>query len=239
MTEFSSFQPQQQLVNRGQILKMALVYTPIALAGLVMCVVAIFKIVGGQGEFVITLVIFGFVGLLTGFQAAQYLKDLGAQPVEFEGEVVRKWHKGNLLFFLMPSFYITVDSTVLSGTVTRVEDNGAYVRMASGSEGFIPRKEIDFKVAKSARDMVNPGATVNYKVTGLRAGGGHRLSVCKAETGSTVGKIYMISRVEYSMLLELDLVKVTCYPHSATVERIERYDETEKRFIPATSGATV
>ena len=41
------------------------------------------------------------------------------------------------------------------------------------------------------------------------------------------------------MLLELDLVRVTCYPHSATVERIDRYDESEKRYIPATTGATI
>ena len=30
--------------------------------------------------------------------------------MEFQGEIVRKWHKGNLLFFFLPSYYITVDS---------------------------------------------------------------------------------------------------------------------------------
>jgi hypothetical protein len=39
------------------------------------------------------------------------------------------------------------------------------------------------------------------------------------------------------MLLERDTVRVVCYPHSNTVERLDRYDDIEKKFIPATDGA--
>jgi hypothetical protein len=152
--------------------------------------------------------------------------------------VVRKWHKGNLFFFFLPSYYITIDSKVCEGSVERVENNGAYIRLESGATGFCPRKEIDGERRKSAQDMVKPGERVNYKVTGLARHGNYKVSCKKAEERSVVGKIFVISRVEYAMLLELDLVKVSCYPHSATVERLERYDESEKRFIPATSGAT-
>ena len=49
--------------------------------------------------------------------------------------------------------------------------------------------------------------------------------------------IYSIHRDEYAMLLEDDRVRITCYPHSLTVERLERYDSNEKQFVPATSGA--
>lgn len=239
MTEFSSFRESQPLQNRKSVVKMALIYTPIAVASLVLCVIAVYNIANGQNGFFFTLVIFGTIGLLTGTQAIQYLRDLTAEPIEYQGEIVRKWQKGNLLFLFMPSFYITIDSKVFSGTVSRVEDNGAYVRMESGVLGFVPRKELDLEPAKSAREMVSPGSQVNYKVTGMGKGGVYKLSCRKAEERATVGKIFVISGEEYGMLLELDLVKVTCYPHSATVERLERYDESEKRFVPAASGAAV
>jgi hypothetical protein len=54
-----------------------------------------------------------------------------------------------------------------------------------------------------------------------------------------VTKLFSVTRVEYGMLLEQDLIKVTCYPNSLTVERIDRYDDHEKKFLPATSGATL
>jgi S1 RNA binding domain len=226
--------------DRRNVIKMALIYTPIAVFSLILCTIAIYNIAGGEPGFYFTLVIFGILGLLTGSQAILYLRDLTVHPIEFQGEVVRKWHKGNLLFFFLPSYYITVDSKIFQGRIDRVEDNGAFIRLESGVEGFVPRKEIDSAKAKarSARDMVNPGDTVSYKVTGVDRHGVYKLSCRKAEERSIVGKIFVISRVEYAMLLELDLVKVTCYPHSATVERLERYDESEKRFIPATTGAT-
>jgi hypothetical protein len=50
--------------------------------------------------------------------------------------------------------------------------------------------------------------------------------------------IYSVTKEEYAMLLEDDLVRITCYPYSLTVERVERYDNSEKQFVPATSGMT-
>jgi S1 RNA binding domain len=237
MTEFSNYHD-QQAPNRRNVLKMALVYTPISVVSIILCTIAIYKIAQGQSGFYFTLVIFGSLGLLTGSQAILYLKDLATVPMEFQGEIVRKWHKGNLFFFFMPSYYITVDSKIFPGRIERVEDDGAYLRLESGAEGFVPKKELDAERAKSARDMVHPGEDVTYKVTGVDRHGVYRLSCRKAEERAVVGKIFVITRIEYAMLLELDLVKVTCYPNSATVERIERYDESEKRYIPATTGAT-
>lgn len=46
------------------------------------------------------------------------------------------------------------------------------------------------------------------------------------------GRIFVIPRYDYSTLLETDLIRIQCYPHSLTVETIERYDELTKRFIP-------
>ncbi len=50
--------------------------------------------------------------------------------------------------------------------------------------------------------------------------------------------IYSIHRDEYAMLLEDDTVRITCYPHSLVVEKLERYDSNTKQFVPATSGAS-
>lgn len=239
MTSFSGFGGEdKQTENRGRVLRMAILYVPLAIVSLVFCGIAIFNIISGNTGFFFMLTVFGIVGLLTGIQSVQYLKDLKAPPMEFHGDVVRKWHKGNVFFFFMPSYYILVDSKVHTGRVTRVEPHGAWVRMETGIEGFVPRKELDVQPAKSALDMVRPGEEVTFKVRGVDGQGLYKLSCRRAEERSTVGKVFAISRVEYAMLLEFDIVKVTCYPHSATVERLERYDESEKRFIPATTGAT-
>jgi len=237
MTEFSKLEDRRP--DRRNVIKMALIYTPISVVSLVLCAIAIGNIASGESGFWFTLVIFGSLGLLTGSQAILYLRDLVTSPMELQGEVVRKWHKGNLFFFFMPSYYITVDSKIFNGTVERVEDNGAYIRLESGAEGFCPRKELDMDNKRMrVQEAVRPGQKVNYKITGINRHGVYKLSCRKAEERAVVGKIFVISRIEYAMLLELDLVKVTHYPHSATVELLERYDESEKRFIPATTGAT-
>jgi hypothetical protein len=237
MTEYSRFE--EQGPDRRNVIKMALIYTPISVVSLVLCAIAIGNILSGESGFWFTLVIFGSLGVLTGSQAILYLRDLATSPIELQGEVVRKWHKGNLFFFFMPSYYITVDSKIFQGSIQRVESNGAYIRLESGAEGFCPRKELDIEdKRRNLHDAVQVGQTVNYKVTGIDRHGVYKISCRKAEERAVVGKIFVVSRVEYAMLLELDLVKVTHYPHSATVERLERYDESEKRFIPATSGAT-
>jgi hypothetical protein len=239
MTSFSGFGEPPRVENRGRVLKMALVYTPIAIASLAITGVALYNIFIGNTGFLFMLSVFGLVGVLTAYQGWQYIKDLKAPLMDFQGEVVRKWHKGNLLLFFMPSYYILVDSRVHTGSVSRVEDHGAYVRMHSGAEGYVPRKELEAeKIARSAVDMVRPGEQVKYKVKGMNQDGLYRLSCRKAEERAVVGKIFTVSRVEYAMLLEQDEVRVTCFPHSATVERLERYDESEKGFIPATYGAT-
>ncbi len=223
---------------RRAVIRMALVWTPIALACLVLCIVAILQIVGGDGGFLFMLVIFGFIGLLTGSQALLYLRDLWQSPIEIQGEVVRKWHKGNLFFFFLPTYYITVDSKVSQGSVQDITDNGAYIRLESGGSGFCPRKELDVDSKKKhPSEMVHPGKLVDYKITGLYRPGVYKVSCKKAEERAVAGRIFVISRVEFAMLLELDLVKVNFYPHSDTVERLERYDESEKRFIPAITGA--
>ena len=152
---------EERLEHRGRVVRMAIFHGAITLLCAAMVLLAIYMLASGDGGFVFMLSIFGFFGLVFGYWALHYLRDLSATPITIQGDVLKKWHKGNIFIFFMPSYYIAVE-----------------------------------------------------------------------------GKIFTIDRREYAMLLELDLVRVICYPHSLTIERLERFDETEKKFIPAASGAS-
>jgi hypothetical protein len=218
---------------------MALIYTPMALFSLAAVILAVVNIGQGNGGFVFMLVFFGLILFLTGFQALEYLKDLGAQPSEYQGELVKKWHKGNLFIFFMPSYYLAIDTRVLSGRVNRIESNGAYVTLEGGAEGFVARKDMVGEPGQSPEEMVSLGSEIKFKVTGVDGKGCYKLNCRKAEERDVVTKLFSVTRIEYGMLLEQDLIKVICYPNSLTVERIDRYDDHEKKFLPATSGATL
>jgi hypothetical protein len=235
MTTFSGFS-HSPLENRHRVVRMALIYTPITGVSLLLVGLALFKIVTGESGFIVMMGIFGLLALLTGFQTLDYLRDLNASPIEYQGEIVRKWHKGNLLIFFMPSFYLAVDSRVLQGRVRRVEDHGCYVVMENGVEGYLPRKEMDVEPGGSVSQVVSIGSDIKYKVLGADKTGGYRLSQRRAEEGQFITKLFTVTRNEYALLLEHDLVRVACYPHSNTVERLDRYDEIEKKFLPALHG---
>jgi hypothetical protein len=139
---------------------MAFIYSFFAVIGGALVLVAAYEIVSGSTGFLVMLGFGLFLFLPTAYFAYHYLRDLSAEPIAVEGEVMKKWHKGNVLIFFMPSYYVLVQ-----------------------------------------------------------------------------GKIFSIPRKDYAMLLETDLVRVHCYPNSLAVHRMERYDEVDKKFIPASSGA--
>jgi hypothetical protein len=47
------------------------------------------------------------------------------------------------------------------------------------------------------------------------------------------GQIFTVSRAHFRGLLEEDMVRIRHYPNSLTVEYVERFDEVEKKFVPA------
>src|SRR5688572_16123683 len=136
----SSTFDQPSVENRGRVIRMAILYTPMALFSLAAVFLAIFQIANGNSGFFFMFFIFGTILFLTGFQALEFLKDLSAQPIEYQGELVKKWHKGNLFIFFMPSYYLAIDSRILGGRVSRIEPDGVYVRMEGDTEGFVARK---------------------------------------------------------------------------------------------------
>jgi hypothetical protein len=145
--------------RRGFITRMALLWTVITGGCAALVILALVNIVSGNTGYIVMFSVFGLVGVLTGYWMVAYARDMKAEPITVEGEIARKWVRGQILEFFMQACYVSVE-----------------------------------------------------------------------------GKIFVIKRTEYAGLLETDLVRVQCYPHSLTVVHIDRFDEVDKRFIPADGG---
>ena len=50
---------------------------------------------------------------------------------------------------------------------------------------------------------------------------------------SMEGKIFSVTKEVYGRLLETDDVRVHYYPHSHVVEQVERYEDSERKWVPA------
>ncbi len=223
--------------SRESLVRMAILFT----AGAAVCglatLMAASQILAGDSGFVFMLVIFGLPGLIVANFASQYLRDLGAAPITVEGDVIKKWHKGNLFIFFLPSYYIMTDSRVEKWRVRRMDDAGASVWMADDKEGFVPMRDLQALSVRHAYESIRPGDEIECKVTGMRPGGMYKLSCRAAVEHRVVSKVFSIRRQEYAMLLEGDQVRVRCFPHSLAVDRVERFDKTAKKYVPAASGA--
>ncbi len=100
--------------RRGALLIQAALYTPLAVLFLTGVGYALFQIATGETGYIVLLTVSGILSILTGFQSLHYLLDLGSSPTTTEGEVSKKWTKGNLLFFFLPSYYIAVKGKIFS-----------------------------------------------------------------------------------------------------------------------------
>jgi hypothetical protein len=148
--------------RRGFISRM-LVFWSIIFAGCsALVILALVNIFSGNTGYIVMLSVFGLVGFLTGYWMVAYMRDMKAEPITVEGEISRKWVRGQVLEFFLQACYISVE-----------------------------------------------------------------------------GKIFVIKRADYAGLLETDLVRIQCHPHSLTVIHVDRYDEVDKRYIPADGGDPV
>lgn len=148
--------------KRLQVVIQAIAFTPLAILTGAGVVLAVINILGGDTGYIVLLAVSGVTFAIFSYQAFHYLRDLKAEPTSTEGEITKKWTKGNLFFFFLPSYYIAVK-----------------------------------------------------------------------------GKIYSITRDDYRGLLEEDLVRIHHYPHTLTVESVERYDSADKKFVPAGPDGTL
>lgn len=148
--------------RRAFIARMAGFWTVLTVACIALVILALVNILSGRTGYIVMLSVFGLVGFLTGYWMLAYLRDLKSDLATVEGEISRKWVRGQILEFFLQACYVSVD-----------------------------------------------------------------------------GKIFVIRRIDYAGLLETDLVRIVCHPHSLTVVQIERFDEVDKRFVPADGGTVV
>jgi hypothetical protein len=104
---------EERLNNRSRVIMMALFYSSLVA---VMTAGLVIALAGGYILLLILSLIFGAMVL---HQALHYLRDINARPVMHEGEVTRKWHKGNFFLFFFPSYYIMVERKVFA--LSRIE----------------------------------------------------------------------------------------------------------------------
>ena len=94
---------------RASLIRGTLLYA-VFLALDIAVIVLILVVRTGNAAFV-TLAFVAFVGVLLLFQLVQHVRDLGAQPVEMDGVVLRKWRRADLVI-AMDSHYLTVGKKV-------------------------------------------------------------------------------------------------------------------------------
>ncbi len=177
MSDRFSFET-KPLRRRGHVVMQALFHGAIASVLLGFALLALAKMVGGDGGFIVLLFLTMVFGLIFGYRASHFLRDLGSQPSVAEGEVRKKWSKANFLFFFLPGYYMAVEEDEAA------EDGN---RRGDGDDDYRDRGR---------------------------------------------SQIYSIERSLFAGLLEGDHVRILRYPHSLTIEEIERYDTAQQIFVP-------
>jgi hypothetical protein len=99
----------------------------------------------------VTLTITGILGLLLAQQVYQHLRDVRAEPVDLEGEVVRKFQRAEFIFVLQ-NHYIQIGRTIFNIEARDyiLLDEGQLVRVR-----YFPHS---LKVVSAIR-AVNPAGT--------------------------------------------------------------------------------
>lgn len=97
--------------HRRTVIRMALMYTPGAIAVLVLLGISLLSIVQGSFGALLPAVILGLILASLGFQSVAALRDLRAEPMTTTGTVRRAWSKG-LVFGLFRSHYVLVERAV-------------------------------------------------------------------------------------------------------------------------------
>ena len=94
----------ENTAHRRTLLRMVLMYGPLAVGALALFMVPLTALIGGTVGAVIPLIIVGALLIALTFQATMALRDLRSRPLFTRGEVQRTWSKGGLLWFFRSHF---------------------------------------------------------------------------------------------------------------------------------------
>ena len=108
-TDFGFERPERR---RGFIVMQALFYGTFASLFGFGLVIGLFKVLTGEGGFIVLLVVSAVLGYPFAYRAHDFIRDLGTRPNVAEGEITRKWSKANFFFFFMHGLYMSVEEDV-------------------------------------------------------------------------------------------------------------------------------
>lgn len=97
--------------HHAALVRKAMIHVPAALAALAIGALLFMSLLQGNLGVLIGLTIIGVIGLAVGFEANAALRDLKAEPITTQGEVLRAWSKGRYLF-IGTIFYVHVGGRV-------------------------------------------------------------------------------------------------------------------------------
>ena len=72
---------------------------------------------------------------------------------------------------------------VVQGTIEKVTEYGAFVRLATGESGMVHISQVDVNYVKNIHDFVHEGDTVTVKVIAQKEDGKIDLSIKQAQEG--------------------------------------------------------
>src|SRR5262245_17528294 len=87
--------------RRGFISRMAIMWSVITAGCVGLVTLALVNIFSGNTGYIVMLSVFGLVGFLTGYWMVAYLRDMKAEQITVEGEISRKWVRGQVLEFFL------------------------------------------------------------------------------------------------------------------------------------------
>ncbi len=95
--------------SRRTLWRMALIYSPSAIAALVLAGIALYNLVTGSVGAIVGVILLTPIAIALTFQAVTALRDLFAKPVRTRGAVARLWDKGTVLW-MTRSYYTLVEA---------------------------------------------------------------------------------------------------------------------------------
>ncbi|MFN8584147.1 MAG: hypothetical protein U0446_02310 [Dehalococcoidia bacterium] len=113
--------------HRRSVIRQAVVYTPCAVAVLVLLGISLWNVAIGHYGALIAATVLALIAVAVVYQSFAALRDLGSQPVATTGMVRRAWTKGMFLGFIR-SHYILVQRAVFDISIV------SYTQLNEGDE---------------------------------------------------------------------------------------------------------
>jgi len=224
MTWGAGFEP-KRAHRRGYVNRMALFYGFWTLLSGSLVLLALFEMFTDDAGYIIMFGVFLPAFILVGYQTKQYVKDMRADVVVSEGEVMRKWDKSNPLEIPMLIFIVGMPLGIFK-LITNAELEISIVLIY-----IIAGVLLAWRVVMPLiRDIIAIASTDGKGVVKI-AGGTLGFFFLPSFYMVVDQKIFTVASDDFLHLLESDLVRVHHFPNSLTIEQMERYDPTTKEYV--------